>query len=330
MSGRTLRGLAVLALALAAVVAVRLGLGRAVDGALDVGWPDAPIRGFRIGAAACAVAVGAALGICGAVLQAMLRNPLASPFVLGVTGGAGTGVAAASLAAAWAGAAAPSGAAAEVPATVGALAALAAVLSISRRQGAIDPVTLVLAGVIVGTVCTAATTVVESMLPPDRRGTLVGWAFGRVPEVPDPLLLWTCAGAGGGFLALAAWLGPRLDAATLSDDEARSVGVPLGALRATMFVGCGVVTATTVVLCGPIAFVGLLAPHAARAAVGARNRPLAVASALAGAALLVGADAVRQCIDLGGGRLPLGAVTAALGGVAFLVLVRRTAGEWRR
>lgn len=330
MSGRTLRGVGILAFALATMVAVRLGVGRTIDGALEVGWPSAPIWGFRMGAAGCALVVGAALGVCGAVLQAMLRNPLASPFVLGVSGGAGTGVAAASLAAAWAGAAAPSGVAVEMPATLGAILALAAVLAISRRQGAIDPVTLVLAGVIVGTVCTAATTVVESLLAPDRRGTLVGWAFGRIPEVPDPALLWTCAGAGGGFLVLATWLGPRLDAATLSDDEARSVGVPLGALRATMFLGCGVVTATTVVLCGPIAFVGLLAPHAARAAVGARNRPLAVASAVAGAALLVGADAVRQCIDLGGGRLPLGAVTAALGGIAFLMLVRRTAGEWRR
>ena len=330
MSGRVLRGLGVLAAVLVAVVAARLGLGRAIDGELILGWPEAPIRGFRLGAVGCAVAVGAALGVCGAVLQAMLRNPLASPFVLGVTGGAGTGVAAASLGAAWVGAAAPSGASVEVPAAIGALAALAAVIAISRRQGAIDPVTLVLAGVIVGTVCTAATTVIESLLPPDRRGTLVGWAFGRIPEVPEPALLWACVGAGSGFLALAAWLGPRLDAATLSDDEARSVGVPLGALRAAMFVGCGVVTATTVVLCGPIAFVGLLAPHAARAAVGARHRPLAIASAVAGAALLVGADAVRQCIDLGGGRLPLGAVTAALGGIAFLVLVRRTAGEWRR
>lgn len=329
MTGRALRGLAVVAAVLAAAIALRLGIGRSVDGGLALGWPDAPIWGFRLGAAGCAVAVGAALGACGAVLQAMLRNPLASPFVLGVTGGAGTGVASASLAAAMAGAAAPTGAALEIPAALGALGALAAVLAIARRHGVIDPVTLVLAGVVVGTVCASATAVIESLLPPDRRGTLVGWSFGRLPELPDPVLLWTCVGAGGVFLSLAAWLGPRIDAAALSDDEARSVGVPLGALRGAMFLGCGIVTATTVVLCGPIAFVGLLAPHAARAAVGARNRAVVLASAFAGAALLVGADALRQCIDLGGGRLPLGAVTAALGGIAFLVLVRRAAGEWR-
>lgn len=330
MSRRAAGGLLTLAAVLAAAIAVRLLIGRSIDGALVLGWPEAPIRDFRIGATGCAAAVGAALGLCGSVLQALLRNPLASPFVLGVTGGAGTGVAVSALGAAWAGAAAPTGGALEVPAAIGAVVALGAVIAISRRQRAIDPVTLVLAGVVVGTVCSAASAVIESLLPPDRRGSLVAWAFGRVPEVPDPTLLWTCTSATAAFLALAAWLGPRLDAATLSDDEARSVGVSLGALRATMFICCGIVTATTVVLCGPIAFVGLLAPHAARAAVGARNRPLAAAAALCGAALLVGADALRQCVDLGAGRLPLGAVTAALGGVAFLVLVRRTAGEWRR
>ncbi|MFM9144173.1 MAG: FecCD family ABC transporter permease [Phycisphaerales bacterium] len=330
MNGRAVGGIVIIAAVLAAAVVARLALGRSIDGALVIGWPEAPIREFRLGAVAGAATVGAALGLCGAVLQALLRNPLASPFVLGVSGGAGTGVAVAALGASWAGAAVPTGGALEVPAALGAVVALAAVLSISRRQGAVDPVTLVLSGVIVGTVCAAASTVIESLLPPDRRGSLVAWAFGRIPEVPDPAVLWTCVSATAAFLALTAWLGPRLDAATLSDDEARSVGVPLGALRAAMFLGCGIVTATTVVLCGPIAFVGLLAPLAARAAVGARNRPLAFASALGGAALLVGADALRQCVDLGGGRLPLGAVTAALGGVAFLVLVRRTAGEWRR
>ncbi|MFM8816975.1 MAG: iron chelate uptake ABC transporter family permease subunit, partial [Phycisphaerales bacterium] len=156
MSRRAVGGMLTLAAVLAAVIAVRLGLGRAIDGSLVVGWPEAPIRDFRIGATGCAAAVGAALGLCGAVLQALLRNPLASPFVLGVSGGAGTGVAAAALGAAWAGAAAPTGGALEVPAALGAVVALGAVIAISRRQGAIDPVTLVLAGVIVGTVCAAA------------------------------------------------------------------------------------------------------------------------------------------------------------------------------
>jgi iron complex transport system permease protein len=99
-------------------------------------------------------------------------------------------------------------------------------------------------------------------------------------------------------------------------------------MRTAMFIGCGVATAATVALCGPIAFVGLLAPHCARALVGARNRMLVPGAALAGGGLLTAADALRQWIDVGGGRLPLGAVTAVFGGVAFLVLLRRTSAGW--
>jgi iron complex transport system permease protein len=213
---------------------------------------------------------------------------------------------------------------------IGALVALGAVLLLARRHGAIDPVTLILGGVIVGAVASAGSTVAESLLPPERRGLLAGWLFGRIPDVPDPQVLVACAAAGLGLTALGAAWGPRLDAAALSDDEARSVGIALGPMRTAMFLGCGVATAATVVLCGPIAFVGLLAPHCARALVGPRSRMLVVGSAIAGAALLVGADALRQWIDVGGGRLPLGAVTAVLGGAAFLFLLRRTAAGWAR
>jgi iron complex transport system permease protein len=101
-------------------------------------------------------------------------------------------------------------------------------------------------------------------------------------------------------------------------------------MRTAMFLGCGVATAASVALCGPIAFIGLLAPHCARALVGPRNRMLVVGSAIAGAGLLIGADALRQWIDIGGGRLPLGAVTAVAGGIAFLVLLRKTTGAWPR
>jgi ABC-type Fe3+-siderophore transport system permease subunit len=136
---------------------------------------------------------------------------------------------------------------------------------------------LVLGGVIVGAVCAAVTTVSEALLPPDRRGLLMGWMFGRVPEVPEPAALRACAAAACGLAALGTWWGRSIDAAAMSDDEARSVGVNLGLVRTV---------------------------------------------------LLVGADALRQWVDLGSGRLPLGALTAALGGVAFLVLLRRTAGAW--
>lgn len=323
-------GAAVLASATIAAIAARLLAVRALDGGVVLGWPGGVLGGLRMDAVLAAGAAGAVLGASGALLQTLLRNPLASPFVLGVTGGAGTGVAAASVIAAAAGAAAPAGAALAVPASAGALAALAATLVLARRNGTVDPVTLVLGGVIVGAVCSGATTVLESVLPPERRGWMAGWMFGRIPDVPDPGVLALCAGCGLALVAAGIAKGPALDAASMSDDEASAAGVRLGPLRLATFAGCGIATAATVVLCGPVAFIGLLAPHCARAASGPRNRVLVPMSAVAGAGLLVGADAVRQWVDLGAGRLPIGAVTAVLGGAAFLVLLRRTAAGWSR
>ena len=328
MHRRPMIGLALMAVASCIAVAARLLVVRTLDGRLVVGWPGPTLGQFRVDAVLVACSAGAALGTSGAILQTLLRNPLASPFVLGVTSGAGAGVAFSSLAASVAGIAAPTGAALGVPALVGALLALGCVLLLSRRHGALDPVTLILGGVIVGAIASAGSTVAESLLPPERRGLLSGWLFGRIPEVPDMGSLAACAAAALGLTGLGAAWGNRLDGAALSDDEARSIGIALGPMRTAMFIGCGVATAATVALCGPIAFVGLLAPHCARALVGARNRMLVPGAAIAGAALLTAADALRQWIDIGGGRLPLGAVTAVFGGVAFLVLLRRTAAGW--
>lgn len=328
MNRRT--GVAVVAGALVAAAAARLLVIRSIDGAFEVGWPEPPLGSFRLWATGSALAAGAGLGASGAVLQSILRNPLASPFVLGVSSGAGAGVAIASVLAAAAGAAAPSGAGAVVPAALGALAALAAVLALSIRYGRVDPVTMVLGGIVVGTVAAAASVLAESMLGPERRGMLAAWLFGRIPDTPEPGLVATCAASALGLTTLASLWGPRLDAAALGDDEARTLGVPLGTTRAVLLVASGVATACTVMLCGPIAFIGLLAPHLARATVGARHRGMVVGSAVAGAALLVGADAVRQWVDVSGGRLPLGAVTAAVGGGAFLILLRRMSWGWSR
>ena len=328
MHRRPMVGLALVAAAACMAVAARLLVVRTLDGSLLIGWPGPTLGQFRVDAVLVACSAGAALGASGAILQTLLRNPLASPFVLGVTSGAGAGVAFTSLAAAMAGVAAPTGAALGVPALAGALLALGCVLLLSRRHGALDPVTLILGGVIVGAIASAGSTVAESLLPPERRGLLTGWLFGRIPDVPDVGSLAACAAAALGLTGLGAAWGNRLDGAALSDDEARSIGIALGPMRTAMFIGCGVATAATVALCGPIAFVGLLAPHCARALVGARNRLLVPGAALAGAGLLTAADALRQWIDVGGGRLPLGAVTAVFGGIAFLVLLRRTAAGW--
>ncbi len=323
-------GAGVAVAALLASVAARLLVVRVAGEGLTAGWPGGTLGDIRLHSCAAGLAAGAALGGAGALLQALLRNPLASPFVLGVTGGAGCGVALAALAAALAGAAAPQGAALTLPATLGAAAALGAVLLLARRAGGTDPTLLVLGGVIVGAIAAALSTVAESLLPPDRRGLLVGWLHGRIPDSPDRGALLACTLGAAALAAAGLRFGRWIDAATLSDDEARSVGVPLAGLRTGAFALCGFATAATVVLCGPIAFIGLLAPHCARALVGPAARWLVPASCILGGALLVGADALRQAFDVGGGRLPLGAITAVAGGVAFLALLRRTAEGWSR
>lgn len=322
-------GLAVLAGAFVAVAMVRLLATRSLDGDLVLGWLGWERGQYRLGALMCTTVAGALLGVSGALLQAVLRNPLASPFVLGVSSGAGLGVAVATVLAGGVAGAALSPQASVVPALIGATGALATVLALGRRAGASDPTTVVLAGVIVGAIASAGTMLVESALPIGRRGELTTWMLGRVPEAPEPSLLWTAGALMLACCVVAAWLGPALDAITLSDDEAESVGVPVGRVRMVALLTAGVAAAASVVVCGPIAFVGLIAPHVARGLLGAAHRRMTMGAALAGAALLTGADALRQFVDLGGGRVPVGALTALVGGAAFLWLLRRTAGGWR-
>jgi iron complex transport system permease protein len=312
------RGLAMLAALLGLAIVARLWLGGA-----GAGWPGPEALRYRLFAAASGVGIGAALGISGLFLQVLLRNPLASPFILGISGGASLGYAIALLVA-WrlgGAGAAPLG---PVPAaTLGAIVTVAIVWRFGTREGRIDPLTLVLAGAVVGAITGALTMAVQSLVPGSVRGDLVGWLMGRVPEAPDRGLLAFLAVLVVASAAIGTRAGRALDVATLSDDEATTLGLSLGRLRLVLFLLACTLTATTVALAGPIAFVGLVAPHAARIALGARHGPLVAGAAFAGAALLVAADAARQAIDLGGGRLPVGVVTAFLGGIAFLLILRK-------
>ena len=159
------------------------------------------------------------------------------------------------------------------------------------------------------------------------QGKITRWMMGRIPEYPEPVTL-IAAGAlavVGGAAGMV--MGRAMDAATLSDDEARSVGLALGPLRVGLFILAGALTAGAVSLCGPIGFVGLIAPHAARLLVGPRHTPLVPAAALVGIVIMVGADAGRQAIELGAGRLPIGVLTALIGGPAFIWLLRTGRGQ---
>lgn len=325
-------GLSVLAaLALGAAV-LRILIDRDLDGSVSLSAPDPSYAWVRWTALAVGATVGASLGTSGVLLQALLRNPLASPFILGISAGAGLGVMVAMYAAHEAGSqAAPpvwaTGGSYLLPSLAGALAVLGTVYGLSQRRGWLDPVSLVLIGVIVSAICGALIMLLQHLVPTGLHGELTRWMMGRIPESTAPVTLAAAGGLSVAGLVVAAVMGRSMDAATLGDDEARSVGLSLGPLRVWMFVLAGALTAGSVALCGPIAFVGLIAPHAARLVLGPRHTILVVGAALAGIILVVGADVGRQATQLGGGRMPIGVFTALIGGPSFIWLLRTGRGQ---
>lgn len=317
MSRRTipvLAGLAVLALACAML---RVLVGGSRFGGAYLGWSqDQTIVGLRLLATGAAAVVGASLGLAGAQLQALLRNPLASPDLLGMSAGAGFGIVLASLLAGgvWV---APA-----IPATLGAIGTLSLVYTVAQRRGQIEPVTLVLIGVIVAVMLAAATLAAQSLMPRETAYSASRWMLGAISADVQWWEIAGCAGLLAVALALSLSLGPLVDGASFSDDEARAMGVPLAGLRIGLFVVSGLLTASCVVLAGPIGFVGLVCPHVVRLMIGPAHRGLALGATMAGASMLLLADVLVELIPVRTGRLPIGVLTALIGGPVFLVLLR--------
>lgn len=289
---------------------------------VEWGWPSADVARFRATAIAVAATVGAALALSGVLLQSILRNPLASPFVLGVSSGAALGVMTGTwlghtLGGWWGGPGMES-----LLALVGGLGTLAVVYALGQRRGWLDPLAVLLVGVVIAAVCGALVMGMQHLVPEGLRDDLVTWMMGTIRQDVDPALLIAAGAAVLVAVAVASWRGPALDVATLSDDEARTLGLAVGPLRLVAFGAAGVLTSVAVAIAGPIGFVGLIAPHAARGLLGARHRGLAVGAALLGASLLVGGDLFAQVVPIGGGRLPVGVFTALVGGPMFIVLLR--------
>lgn len=327
MTRRRLVVLVLLAGATLALIALRLLVYRdVVDGRLTLSWPDPRVAPFRQSAVAVAVIVGAALAVSGVLLQALLRNPLASPFVLGVSGGAALGVMVATYVAHVLGHGGLGPGASTLPAMLGAVATLVVVYLLGQRRGWLDPVALILVGVVVASICGSLILFLHHLVPTGLRGDLVTWMAGTISQsvAPGALVL-------GGILTLLAAAfavisGRAMDAATLGDDEARSVGVALGPLRIGLFLVAGMLAALAVSLAGPIGFVGLIAPHAARLVLGPRHDVVVVGAALIGASVLVASDVASQAITVGGGRVPVGVFTALIGGPSFIWLLRSGTG----
>jgi iron complex transport system permease protein len=323
------------ALAVAVALLVSCALGAqpiSLRAALEGAEPDRTILlRLRVPRAVLAAIVGAALAGAGVALQALLRNPLAEPFVLGVSGGAALGGTVVIVAATLATRAVGPGAAAlasETPiaagAVLGAVATAPLVFGLGRLGGR-GPETAILVGVVFNAFAAGVITLLRLLVPPDRAARLLYWLLGTIGYERGATLA-TGAAAVGAALALLAVLSARLNLLTLEEEEAASLGVDVRRERALLFLVASAATGAAVALAGMVGFVGLIVPHVARRFVGPDHRLLVPASALFGAAFLVLADALARLAFLPlGTEPPVGAVTALLGGPFFLWLLARGA-----
>lgn len=327
LTKRPLIALAILLIIASAVVVLRLLIDRPPGGELTLAWPGESYAKFRYTSAFVGVMIGASLAISGVLLQALLRNPLASPFILGISSGAGFGVMLGMYLGYAFGIQFTNKAVNAGPAMAGAVLILLIVYLLGRRRGVLEPLTLVLVGVVLSAMCSAGMMILQYLAPDGLRGDLLIWMMGQIPQGINRaqllVIVFVCALG----LIIATIMGKAMDAATFSDDEARSIGLSLGPTRLAMFLLAGALAAVTVAIAGPIGFVGLIAPHAARLVVGPRHRILVIAAAAVGAILVVAADATSQAIDFGHGRLPVGVFTALIGGPAFIWLLRSGKGQ---
>jgi iron complex transport system permease protein len=276
------------------------------------------LRRVRLPRTIMAVLVGGSLAVCGVTLQSILRNPLAEPYTLGISGGASLGV----VVAVMAGIHRYLGAYANpLLGFLGALCALAIVYSLSRRR-LFDPNSMVLFGVVVSLVFSSLVFFIFSILDPDRMQIALMWLMGdlsslEVSLVPIyiPLLLIPTL--------ILFFFGSEMDLLSLGAEKAHYLGVDPPRTYRLLFVLTSVLTGLSVSAAGIIGFVGLIVPHILRRIVGPTHRTLLVASYLGGAFFLVLSDFFSRYL-LYPVELPAGVVTGMLGGfVLLLLLVRR-------
>jgi iron complex transport system permease protein len=273
---------------------------------------DVIVAGLRAPRVVLAAVVGASLALAGAVMQTLLRNDLAEPYVLGLSGGASVGAVLSLLLVP----AAP-------PGLLAAFGAGATALLVRGLAGApYDRTRLLLAGVTLSSLLTSMTGLLLVLAPEDRLLRSASfWLFGGL-GTPR----WSLLSVPAVLLALSfVWLVPRaerLDRLTMGDDVATSLGVDVRSMQRYVLVWAVVLTASAVAVGGLVGFVGLIAPHAARRLVGAPHRGMLPATVFLGAALVMAADTVARTA-FAPRELPVGLVTAGLGGPFFLSLLRR-------
>ncbi|MCW2292515.1 iron complex transport system permease protein [Pseudomonas sp. BIGb0408] len=275
---------------------------------------------YRLTRALVAACCGAGLAVSGVVLQALLRNPLADPYLLGISAGASTGAVSVALLGLGAGMLSLS-----MGAFIGAIAAFSLVALLARAAGggALNGTgQIILAGIAGSQLFNALTSflITKSASAEQARGIMF-WLLGNLSGVNwhDVALAVPVALAG---VLLVAWHTRALDAFTFGAESAASLGVPVRRVQATLIACAALVTAVMVSIVGSIGFVGLVIPHAARLLVGVRHGRLVPVAALTGAVFLIAADVLSRTV-IKGQVLPIGVVTALIGAPAFAVILVR-------
>ncbi|MEW2433647.1 iron ABC transporter permease [Streptomyces caniferus] len=284
------------------------------------GTDDLIVWQLRVPRALLAALVGAGLGLVGTATQALVRNPLADPYLLGISNGASLGAVAAIVLGAGAGGVLGLGLSAA--AFAGALASFALVWCMARRGGGFSPLRLVLAGVGIGQFLSGFTSylVLQAGDEQQTRGVLF-WLMGSLSGATWDVLWLPVAAVAAGLVALQA-RARAMNALIMGDETAAGVGVDVTRLRRELFVVTSLLTGVLVAVSGAVGFVGLMVPHLCRLVVGGDHRRLLPLSALTGALLLVVVDVVcRTAMD--SQELPVGVVTAMIGAPALLFILDR-------
>lgn len=273
------------------------------------------VRDLRLPRAMASFAVGALLALAGALLQVLLRNPLADPYVLGVSGGA-------SIAALVAIMAGLSAAGIDAAAALGALGAMLLVFALAHGTGGWTPTRLLLTGVVVAAGAGSVVSVLLSLSDDAQLRGMTFWLLGDLSQAARwPWLLALVVAA----TALTTALGRTLNVLARGETQAASLGLDVRRTRMMIFLASSVLTGCAVSAAGSIGFIGLVTPHLVRLAIGADNRLVLPASALLGGVLLMSADLVSR-IAIAPRQLPVGALTAVVGVPLFLILMSRQRG----
>jgi iron complex transport system permease protein len=309
--------LALSVVAAAAVGGVRIDLRRA----LDLSHPESPefviLFRTRLPRVLLGAAVGGGLGASGAALQALLRNPLASPDVIGISGGASVGA----IAVLALGASGPAWILVPCAAFLASITTLAVIVRLSTVHGRLNPYSLLLVGVIANTVAAAIIMLVTALVDSLRAQGVLVWLSGSLAQRPYSLVAIVAALSIAPTVVL--WTQARsLNLLALGEETATQLGADVARVRRSSFLASALLVGAAVSVSGVIGFVGLIVPHCLRLAIGSDQRLLIPASFLGGAVFLVCMDGAARTL-LAPTEIPVGVLTALCGGPFFVFLLRR-------